>query len=151
MHHHWMVRSALIKATLFSQWDLIFWRSLKGQKRRNNLHVQCHCSRAAKSVMGITLPGFKRWIGEVTLNLEKVCRFLFFISGCLLFILLNSEFSIVIFLVSKGKKKKEHSMFCWNPVFQIKADSDCVCEGWILLRCSAFCRSFFLLAQFFTA
>lgn len=152
MHHHWMVMSALIKATLFSQWDLIFWRRLKGQKRRNNLHVQCHCFRAAKSVMGIMLPGFKRWIGEVTLNLEKVCTFLFFISCCLLFILLNSEVSIVIFLLRAKKKNKKGT---FNVLLKSRASNQS--WQWLCVRAAfcwgalLFCRSFFLLTQFFTA
>lgn len=122
MDHHlyWVVRSALIKAVLLSQWDLVFWGRLKGQKRRNSLHVQCHCFRVAKSKMGITLPGFKRWIGEVTLNIEKGCTFLFFISSSLLFILLHSKLSIVISSVNKGGKKGTPSLLLKSWCFKSK-------------------------------
>lgn len=64
--------------------------------------------------------------GEVTLNLEKGCTFLFFISTCLLFILLHSKLGIVISLVNKEGEKKEHPVFCEILVFQIKTDSNCV-------------------------
>lgn len=148
-HLHWVVRSALIRAMLFFSGILYSGEELK-VKRRNSLHVQCHCFRAAKSVMGITLPRFKRWIGEVTLNLEKGCTFLFFISSCLLFILLHSKLNIVIFLVNKGGKK-EHPVLCWNPSVSNQS------WQWLCLRAAfcwgalLFCTSFFLLAQFFTA